>query len=146
MINQLTGIRAILAWWVVGLHILCNPQMVKYFWFAPLFSRGNLAVDGFFVLSGFLITRILLHDRRSHIPGAPDCADGVPAGVGCQPHVPPSERCDQLLGSGSGAESSHGASVGFYRSSGVEQRGMVYQRGVVCIPALSGLPDRGRQG
>jgi peptidoglycan/LPS O-acetylase OafA/YrhL len=58
LIKQLTGIRAILAWWVVCLHILCNPQMVHYFWFARLFSRGNLAVDGFFVLSGFILCHV----------------------------------------------------------------------------------------
>jgi len=58
VINQLTGIRAILAWWVVALHIVCNPQMAKYFWFAPVFSSGNLAVDGFFVLSGFILCHV----------------------------------------------------------------------------------------
>jgi peptidoglycan/LPS O-acetylase OafA/YrhL len=58
MINQLTGIRAVLAWSVVCLHILCNPQMAPLFRFAPFFSRGNLAVDGFFVLSGFILCHV----------------------------------------------------------------------------------------
>jgi peptidoglycan/LPS O-acetylase OafA/YrhL len=58
MINQLTGIRAILAWSVVFLHILCDPKVSGYFWFAPLFSRGNLAVHGFFVLSGFILCHV----------------------------------------------------------------------------------------
>jgi peptidoglycan/LPS O-acetylase OafA/YrhL len=58
MIDQLTGIRAILAWSVVCLHILCNPQMAPFFRFAPFFSRGNLAVDGFFVLSGFILCHV----------------------------------------------------------------------------------------
>ncbi len=58
MIKQLTGIRAILAWWVVLLHILCNDKMAAYFRFSRVFSRGYLAVDGFFVLSGFILCHV----------------------------------------------------------------------------------------
>jgi peptidoglycan/LPS O-acetylase OafA/YrhL len=58
MINQLTGIRAILAWWVVLLHILCNEEMSRYFRLSTLFSHGDLAVHGFFVLSGFILCHV----------------------------------------------------------------------------------------
>lgn len=58
MIKQLTGIRAILAWWVVLLHILCNDKMAGYFRYSRLFSRGYLAVDGFFVLSGLILCHV----------------------------------------------------------------------------------------
>lgn len=58
MIKQLTGIRALLAWWVVLLHVLCNDKMAGYISFSRVFSRGYLAVDGFFVLSGFILCHV----------------------------------------------------------------------------------------
>jgi peptidoglycan/LPS O-acetylase OafA/YrhL len=54
-LNQLAGLRGICAWWVVfyhSLHLMNDtvPMPVKIF-----IAHGYLAVDLFFLLSGFVI-------------------------------------------------------------------------------------------
>ncbi len=56
-IKPLTGLRAVAAFWVLLFHL--SPQILAIWqntaWFAPLVLQGYLAVDLFFVLSGFII-------------------------------------------------------------------------------------------
>ena len=69
-ISALDGLRAVAALLIVWVHI---PQGVLWGWMDRV-SRGlplgYLGVDIFFVLSGFLITRILLVDRQQGTPVA----------------------------------------------------------------------------
>lgn len=54
-ILPLTGLRALLAWWVVALHFvreLLAPGVMRSF-----LEAGHLAVDMFFVLSGYVLTK-----------------------------------------------------------------------------------------
>ena len=83
--------------------------------------------------------------HRSNIPGTCACTRCVFAGCNSQPLAPFPECRGELLGPRSGAESSSSTGVGLYQSSRMEWRGLVYQRGVVCVPAFSGIPDRDRQ-
>jgi peptidoglycan/LPS O-acetylase OafA/YrhL len=72
-LEPLDGLRAIAVMLVVGTHalIIIHPDMstcVRNAWF-PLFSpfgNGDLGVDIFFVLSGFLIGYILLKECENH--------------------------------------------------------------------------------
>jgi len=67
-IPALDGLRAIAALLIVWVHI---PRGVLCGWVDSLavhLPLGYLAVDTFFVLSGFLITRILLVDRDQGLP------------------------------------------------------------------------------
>ena len=53
-VPALTGLRALAAWWVVVYHVRIlfvgtAPELI------PFFAKGYLAVDMFFVLSGFVI-------------------------------------------------------------------------------------------
>jgi peptidoglycan/LPS O-acetylase OafA/YrhL len=52
---SLTGLRAIAALWVVGLHYL--PSLGSSWW-SPLLSVGHLGVALFFILSGFVVSHV----------------------------------------------------------------------------------------
>jgi peptidoglycan/LPS O-acetylase OafA/YrhL len=62
-IPQLDGLRAVAALMVLCLHFFGNWTSPS--WVPKLAGIGQTGVDLFFVLSGFLITRILLHVRES---------------------------------------------------------------------------------
>jgi len=67
-ISALDGLRAISALVIIWVHI---PQGILFGWLDYLATRlplGYMGVDVFFVLSGFLITRILLADRGQGSP------------------------------------------------------------------------------
>jgi peptidoglycan/LPS O-acetylase OafA/YrhL len=53
--EALTSIRGIAAWWVVIYHFRFTLSGVVPLWVMAVFDRGYLAVDMFFVLSGFVI-------------------------------------------------------------------------------------------
>jgi peptidoglycan/LPS O-acetylase OafA/YrhL len=55
-IGALTVIRGIAAWWVVLYHFREHLMPATYPWLNTLWSGGYLAVDLFFVLSGFVIS------------------------------------------------------------------------------------------
>jgi peptidoglycan/LPS O-acetylase OafA/YrhL len=72
-IGELDGLRGLAALWVYLLHTLLEPRAVNgtaplsmgwkiYTWIC---SGGSYGVDIFFVLSGFLITSLLLLDREN---------------------------------------------------------------------------------
>lgn len=67
--RSLDSVRAIAALLVVLEH---TPLSMKTWWWAQeiqmRYAPGYLGVDLFFVLSGFLITRILLSDREAGVP------------------------------------------------------------------------------
>lgn len=68
-IPELDGIRALAVWMVLGGHVLDVSNLpaavsaVVPKWLVLVISHGWLGVDLFFVLSGFLITGILLDSR-----------------------------------------------------------------------------------
>lgn len=67
-VPALDGIRGVAVLWVILFHATMHAQlgeMVPWWerWIHPLLRYGWAGVDIFFVLSGFLITRILLHAR-----------------------------------------------------------------------------------
>nr|WP_294509877.1 acyltransferase [uncultured Rhodopila sp.] len=51
----LTGVRGLAAWWVVIYHFRENLHLANWPLTAAIIDQGNLAVDLFFVLSGFII-------------------------------------------------------------------------------------------
>lgn len=53
----LTGMRALLAWWVVAFHFLRNAVPDEQRILHALLEPGHLAVDVFFVLSGYVLAR-----------------------------------------------------------------------------------------
>ena len=55
-IKSLTSLRGIFAMWVLGFH-LCAWSPLPGWMQTPIVSRGYLAVDFFFVLSGFILAR-----------------------------------------------------------------------------------------
>ena len=61
----LTGLRGIAAWWVVLFHFREYFPDGSPSWFSALCGHGYLAVDLFFVLSGFIIAHNYLN-RLSH--------------------------------------------------------------------------------
>lgn len=65
-VPELDGVRAIAVWWVLLFHLFpnSNPAVSKMpLVVRQIISHGWLGVDLFFVLSGFLITGILLESR-----------------------------------------------------------------------------------
>lgn len=54
-IDQLTGLRAVAAWAVVIYHFRLFMDEWMPAWFIDLFYYGDLAVDLFFILSGFVL-------------------------------------------------------------------------------------------
>src|SRR6185312_7108119 len=75
-VDALTGIRALAAGWVVSYHlwlIAAKPALAVpalHIDVTPLAAMGWLGVDVFFVLSGFVLTWQVLHDRRDAAPFA----------------------------------------------------------------------------
>ncbi len=63
-IQELDGLRAIAALMVIAWHYIGIPDGPG-FWLWRIFYPGHFGVDLFFVLSGFLITTILLENRES---------------------------------------------------------------------------------
>jgi peptidoglycan/LPS O-acetylase OafA/YrhL len=63
-IEELDGLRAIAALMVIAWHYIGIPDGPD-FWLWRIFYLGHFGVDLFFVLSGFLITTILLENRES---------------------------------------------------------------------------------
>ena len=55
-IPALTGLRAVAAWWVVAYHFRLTLASPSLGWLVPPLSAGFVAVDIFFVLSGFVLT------------------------------------------------------------------------------------------
>lgn len=53
--DSLTGIRGIAACWVVIFHMKPYFSINENSWYFPLLDKGYLAVDLFFILSGFVI-------------------------------------------------------------------------------------------
>lgn len=70
-IAPLTGIRGIAATWVVLLHIqLLLPELLPRLpVVAALLDGGNLGVDLFFILSGFIISLTYLERLHKRVPG-----------------------------------------------------------------------------
>lgn len=56
--RALTAIRGIAALWVVGLHLQFGLSLLGYPGGGAIFKPGYLAVDIFFILSGFVITAV----------------------------------------------------------------------------------------
>lgn len=69
-IDGLTGIRAIAALWVVAFHFAKAPFGSLHLEEQPFIQMGYLGVDLFFLLSGFIITYVHLHDAGSLAPPA----------------------------------------------------------------------------
>lgn len=69
-IRALTGLRAVLAWWVVLYH-LAEPDLAAITLgpFDTLRTHGYLAVDGFFILSGFILAYVYRDAFANPAPG-----------------------------------------------------------------------------
>ncbi len=67
-ITELEGLRGLLAWWVVASHLLYFSGFydTKLGGVLGLISRGHEAVDGFIILSGFVIFLLLDKGRNSY--------------------------------------------------------------------------------
>ncbi|WP_282068256.1 acyltransferase family protein [Olleya namhaensis] len=63
---NLDVLRFVLASFVVFFHLpqLCRNQGLPYFLDAPIFNRGTEAVYMFFVLSGFLIIKLIYNEKQ----------------------------------------------------------------------------------
>ena len=69
-LHALTGIRAVFAWWVVIYHMTI-PELAPLAAgiFEPLRAHGYLGVDGFFVLSGFILAHVYTSRFDAGEPG-----------------------------------------------------------------------------
>ncbi len=69
-IPALTGLRALLAWWVVFYHV-ADPDFaeIRLGLLDPLRAHGYLAVDGFFILSGFILAYVYRVRFANPAPG-----------------------------------------------------------------------------
>lgn len=63
-VPQLDGVRGLAILAVMATHLMASVLLVRHSLAARLFSLGAFGVDLFFVLSGFLITGILLDTRK----------------------------------------------------------------------------------
>lgn len=65
--GSLNGIRALAIIFVIGFHFAynCRGFGITDFFSAPLFERGYLGVNLFFIVSGFLITTLLLREQQT---------------------------------------------------------------------------------
>lgn len=71
-IPALTGLRTWFAFWVVVYHMTI-PELAPLpadGWLEPLRAKGYLAVDGFFVLSGFILSYVYRDGFMQPAPGA----------------------------------------------------------------------------
>jgi peptidoglycan/LPS O-acetylase OafA/YrhL len=62
----LTGLRGVAAWFVVLFHIRTGAATQLPDWLIHIFSKGYLAVDLFFMLSGFVLWLNYAHRLREH--------------------------------------------------------------------------------
>ena len=62
-IDELEGLRGIMAWWVVVGHLLQTLNLDL-----PLLSRNTLAVDVFIIISGFVISYLMAARREAYGP------------------------------------------------------------------------------
>lgn len=70
-IDELTGVRGIAAWWVVFYHFRSFTEPYLPWQVTALFAEGYLAVDLFFMLSGFVL--FLCHGQRFQTLKLSDC-------------------------------------------------------------------------
>jgi len=69
-IPALTSIRGIAAWWVVLYHFRERLLTGCPEWLLPLFAHGYLAVDLFFILSGFVLALNYVESLPANFAGA----------------------------------------------------------------------------
>lgn len=67
-LKGITSIRFFFALFVVLLHCNHNLQGLGIYWFsnAPILNKGSLAVKGFFILSGFLLTYLAYYEIKEN--------------------------------------------------------------------------------
>lgn len=69
-IPALTGLRALLAWWVAVYHLtIAELAPLPAGWLEPVRANGYLAVDGFFILSGFILAYVYRARFAAPAPG-----------------------------------------------------------------------------
>src|ERR1700690_463958 len=61
----LDGLRGISVCLVLLAHLSGTRELTSGAWLPELYGLGNLGVRVFFVISGFLITLLLLHERAT---------------------------------------------------------------------------------
>jgi len=66
MINNLTGLRFYLAFWVAIYHL---PGLIDVAYLNAVIKKGYLAVDIFFVLSGYILTHVYIQFFTSSVKG-----------------------------------------------------------------------------
>src|SRR5438477_8690358 len=72
VIPALTSIRGIAAWWVVLYHFRQYLPTGRPEWLSALTAHGYLAVDLFFILSGFVLALNYAESFRRSLAGATD--------------------------------------------------------------------------
>ena len=70
VIPALTSVRGIAAWWVVLYHFRENLPSRSPEWLLALTAHGYLAVDLFFILSGFVLALNYAESFRGSLAGA----------------------------------------------------------------------------
>ena len=67
--DELEGLRGWLAWIVVGWHlVLACDLKSRFLLFQPAAGAASVAVDVFIILSGFVITHLMLDKHESYAP------------------------------------------------------------------------------